>query len=83
VLDYGLALFFFLAPSIFGFSDLPATLSYVIGAAYIVVSLLTRYPLGVWKVIPFPTHGVLETIMAVSWVAMPWLLGFADDAGGS
>ena len=79
VLDYALALFFFLAPGLFNFSDVAATLSYVIGAAYIGVSLLTKYPLGLFKLIPFPTHGVLETIMAVSWIALPWLVGFAGD----
>ena len=79
ILDYGLAFFFFLAPGLFGFTDVAATLSYIIGAAYLAVSLLTRYPLGVFKVIPFPTHGVLESIMAASWIVMPWLFGFASD----
>ena len=77
VLDYGLALFFLLAPSIFNFPDNAATLSYIVGAVYIATSLITRYPLGVWKVLPFPTHGVLETMMAIFWIASPWLFGFA------
>jgi hypothetical protein len=78
VLDYGLALFFLLAPSVFGFPDNAATLSYVVGVAYLGTSLLTRYPLGVWKLIPFPIHGVLETMMAIGWIAFPWLFGFAN-----
>jgi hypothetical protein len=78
ILDYGLAFFFLLAPSIVSFPDNAATLSYIVGAVYIGTSLLTRYPLGVWKLIPFPTHGVLETLMAIGWIAFPWLFGFAD-----
>ena len=80
VLDYGLALMFLLMPSVFDFPDRAATLSYVVGVAYLGTSLLTRYPLGVWKLIPFPTHGVVESIMAVFWIAAPWLFGFADHA---
>jgi hypothetical protein len=77
VLDYALAFMFLLAPGLFDFPDNAATLSYIVGVAYIGTSLITRYPLGVWKLIPFPTHGVIETIMAIAWIAFPWLLGFA------
>ena len=80
ILDYALAFMFLLMPSVFDFPDQAANLSYIIGAAYIVVSLITRYPLGVWKLVPFPTHGVLETIMAIGWLVFPWLFGFADHA---
>lgn len=80
VLDYALAIAFLIVPGIFGFTDSAATLSYVIGVVYIVASLITRYPLGAFKLLPFPVHGVIETIMAVAWLVMPWLFGFADDA---
>ena len=81
ILDYALALMFFLMPSVLDFPDNAATLSYIIGAAYIATSLITRYPLGVWKVIAFPTHGVIESAMAVFWIAAPWLFGFAGHDG--
>lgn len=80
ILDYALAALFLLAPMLFGFSETAATVSYVIGVLYIGTSLLTRYPLGAIKVIPFPIHGVLESVMAASWIVMPWLFGFASDA---
>jgi hypothetical protein len=79
ILDYALAVAFLIMPALLGFSDTAARLSYAIGALYIAVSLLTQYPLGAFKVIPFPVHGVLESIMAAAWIAMPWLLGFAED----
>lgn len=79
VLDYALALAFLLLPRLLGFPDSAATLSYIIGAGYIVASLITRYPLGAFRILPFPVHGVLESIMAAAWVACPWLFGFASD----
>ena len=78
ILDYGLAALFLLAPTLFDFSATAATLSYVSGIAYIGASLLTKYPLGAIKLIPFPLHGVLESIMAAGWIVAPWLAGFAD-----
>lgn len=80
VLDYGLALTFLLAPSLFGFGDTATRLSYVFGFLFFGASLITRYPLGAVKILPFPAHGVLETLMAAGWIAMPWLLGFAGEA---
>ena len=80
VLDYGLAILFLLAPALFGFeSDGARSLSHAIGATYIAASLLTRYPLGIIKLIPFPVHGILETVAALAWIALPFIAGFTDD----
>jgi hypothetical protein len=80
VLDYGLALLFLVLPGMLDFPPPAAAASYVIGSVYIVASLVTRYPLGLLKWIPFPVHGVIESLMAVSWIALPWLMGFAEHA---
>jgi hypothetical protein len=80
VLDYGLALAFLLLPGLLDFPGFAASLSYIIGVVYLGASLITRYPLGALKLIPFPVHGVLEAIMAASWIAMPWLFEFARHA---
>ena len=79
ILDYGLAAAFLLAPSVLDMTGTAAALSHTIGVAYIAVSLFTRYPLGLFKLIPFPTHGVLESLMAVFWIVAPWLFGFSGD----
>jgi hypothetical protein len=79
-LDYGLALAFIFLPGVLGFGNFAANLSQIIGVAYLGTSLVTRYPLGALKLIPFPLHGVIESIMAAAWIALPWVLGFADDA---
>ena len=80
VLDYVLALAFLIAPGLVEFGEAAANLSTIIGVVYLGASLLTRYPLGAIRMIPFPVHGVVESIMAAGWIAMPWLFGFAGDA---
>jgi hypothetical protein len=79
ILDYALALAFLLAPGLLGFSQTAATVSYITGAAYVGASLVTDYPLGLIRLIPFPVHGVLESIMAVGWLVFPWAFGFAGE----
>jgi hypothetical protein len=80
MLDYGLALLFLLLPGALDFPPPAAAASYAIGAVYIVASLITRYPLGLFKWLPFPVHGVIESLMAITWIALPWLMGFAEHA---
>lgn len=78
--DYAGAVLLALAPSLFNFSGRPATLSYVLAVALVVISLLTAYPLGVAKVIPFTTHGAIEGVGTVFLIISPWLLGFSHVA---
>src|SRR3954471_17513322 len=77
-LDYALALAFIFAPGVLGFPHAAAVLSQIIGVIYLGASLLTRYPLGALRVIPFPVHGVIESLMALAWIVMPWVFGFAN-----
>ena len=76
-IDYAVVALFLLAPTLFGFAGVAATLCYVLAAVHLVMSLLTAYPLGVVKLVPFPVHGALELAVAVGLVASPWLFGFS------
>jgi hypothetical protein len=45
------------------------------------MTLLTRFPLGLVKVIPFPVHGAVEVVVGVVLVlAMPRMLGASLDS---
>jgi hypothetical protein len=54
----------------------------VVGLTVLAVSMLTKYPLGVAKVLPFTVHSAGDYLAAVLLLAAPWVLNFADgDAG--
>ena len=80
ILDYLVGALLIVAPYLLGFADGTAAqwVPQAIGALTIVASLLTNYPLGVVKVIPFATHLVLDVAQGVFLAASPWLFGFAD-----
>jgi hypothetical protein len=82
ILDVAVILVLFIAPSLFDFANEAATVSYALGAAYILLVVLTAYPFGLAKVIPFTVHGTIELVLSPLLVAMPWIAGFADDRGG-
>jgi hypothetical protein len=83
VVDYAWAATMLAAPWLFGFSRnrKARTNAVASGAAILGLSLLTRYPLGAVKVIPFPVHGAIEAAAGAMTAAAPWLMGFSRDRG--
>lgn len=77
-LDYVIVALFALAPTLFGFGGVPATLCYGVAGLYLIMSLLTAYPFGVAKIIPFPIHGYVELASTVALIGIPWVFGFND-----
>ncbi len=52
-----------------------------VGAVILVVSMLTRYPLGVVKVLPFQVHSAGDYLAATLLIVAPFVLGFDGSAG--
>ncbi len=75
VLDYGSVAFMLAAPSLLGLNGPARTLSYAFAGMYLGVSALTRMPLGLAKVIPFPLHGAIELGTAPALIGLPLLMG--------
>jgi hypothetical protein len=78
-IDYIVVAMFFLAPSLFNFSDTASNLSYALAVIHLIVSLSTAYPLGLLKAIPFTVHGAMELMISVIVAISPWVFGFEDD----
>ena len=54
----------------------------VVGATVLAVSMLTKYPLGVVKVLPFTVHSAGDYLAAALLFASPWALNFHDGDSG-
>jgi hypothetical protein len=80
VLDYLLGVILIAAPWLLGFAnDGAATyIPVILGAAVIFYSLLTRYELGLVKLIPMSGHLTLDLSGGLILAISPWLFGFAD-----
>ena len=80
IIDYVTGALLIVAPYLFGFATGgPAQwLPQLIGAAIIVMSLLTRYELSVAKLIPLKAHLSVDAATGVLLAASPWLFGFAE-----
>lgn len=80
MLDYGVAFTYFsLAARHWGRHRAAAALAAINGAMVLGVSMLTDYPGGLWRKIPFPVHGALDVVQAGVAGFGPVLMGFAGD----
>ena len=77
VLDYLTVVIFAVGPTMAGFSGRQATICYLLAVVHLLLTLITRFPLGVWKTVPLPLHGSVELIVSLFLVALPWIAGFS------
>ena len=80
VLDYAVVAVFALAPTVFGLTGLAATLAYALAGVHLAMTLLTAFPLGVARVIPFPLHGKVELAVGIALPALALALFRDADA---
>jgi hypothetical protein len=54
----------------------------VVGVVVLAVSMLTKYPLGVVKLLPFTVHSAGDYLAALLLIAGPFVVGFDGSRGG-
>lgn len=79
VLDYLFGIMYIALPLLLGWPQPAATILMVLGAGVLVYSVLTRYELGLLKLLPMPAHLVLDLLGGLLLIAAP-LLGLVDES---
>ncbi|MDQ4075675.1 MAG: hypothetical protein M3220_05430 [Chloroflexota bacterium] len=79
VLDYLAAALLLLLPWMVEWNPTVETLLLILGAGLLVYSLLTRYELGVWKVIPMGVHLVLDGLAGLILLGAAFALDDLDS----
>jgi hypothetical protein len=80
--DYGSALALIVVALVVGGSDEAVLTGVIVGAALLLVSIFTRYPLGVVKEIPFPVHSAGDYLAAIALIVAPLGFGYLDSESG-
>ena len=84
IIDYCHAAFFLGMAYVCRKSEPRAALAALLTGSFVLVqSLLTDYPLGVKKVIPFRVHGQMDAAFAASSFMMPKVFGFSDSSAAA
>lgn len=73
-LDYVTALFFLIAPSLFTLSQVGIIVCYTLAIVHFLMTLLTNFPMGLFRFIPFRGHGYVELLVGILLILGPWIL---------
>jgi hypothetical protein len=82
IADYAVAATLIVVAAAVGGSTEAVAAGVVIGLVVLVVSMLTKYPLGVVKVLPFTIHSAGDYLAAALLVVSPFALGFDGSDSG-
>jgi hypothetical protein len=82
IADYAVGLALIVVALATGGSTGAVATGVVVGATVLAVSMLTKYPLGVVKALPFTVHSAGDYLAAALLLAAPWTLNFADGDSG-
>jgi hypothetical protein len=81
ILDYVVSALVVALPWIFDFARGGAEtwVPVLLGTSSIMYSLLTNYEYGVFKLIPMPSHLLLDVVSGIMLTLSPWLFDFQDE----
>ena|SRR5689334_4282726 len=82
IADYAVGAGLILAALVLGGSGAAVATGVVVGVTVLLVSMLTKYPLGVVKVLPFTLHSAGDYLAAALLLVAPFALGFNDTDSG-
>lgn len=81
VMDYSYAAIVSSSPETVGFRDeaTATALCRLVGSGVVLSSLLTRYELGLIRVMPFKAHLAVDVAAGLFTLSAPWLFGFSSN----
>ncbi len=79
-IDYVTVVIFLAAPSLLGLTGMAGIFAYILAIIHLAMTLLTDFPLGVYKLVPFPMHGWVERVVGPVLIIVPVVFSFANAA---
>jgi len=80
ILDYFTVLFLLASPFFFDMQTNGAVFTYVLAIVHLILTLLTDFPLGAFKIIPLKLHGLIEIVVSIALIVVAvWFRNSGDD----
>lgn len=80
LLDFVTVALFALAPTVLHLAGPPMMLAYALAVIHLALTLVTRFAPGGSGLVPFKLHGMIELIVGVALVIVPFALGWIGMA---
>src|SRR4029077_6872731 len=80
VLDFLTVVAFALAPTVVQLTGPAAVLAYVLAGVHLRIPLVKEFPEGRRKPLAFRGHGVVEAVVGITLIVLPFIIGWAGSA---
>lgn len=80
VLDFVTVVIFAVAPFALGLAGLAAIVAYVLAVVHLALTLLTHFPAGAPRPVPLDAHGMIEGVVGVALIVLPFVVGWVGAA---
>jgi hypothetical protein len=82
IIDYLFVIFLAASPILFKMDGNLATFTYALAGVHLLLTILTGFPMGLIKVIPFPLHGLIELLVALALIGVSMYFNHIGDMLG-
>lgn len=79
-LDYLTVASFLIMPTLTGLNGTAVMVAYALAIIHLAMTLVTDFPLGTVKMLPFVIHGWVERLVGPALVLLPFVFGFDGSA---
>ena len=80
LIEYGVGILTMLAPFLFSFDDSAAKVVCVLaGAGILVLAVVSDAPTGLARTLPAASHVVIDYVLGLLLIVVPFVFGFAGD----
>jgi hypothetical protein len=73
-------LLFLGSPTVIGLTGAAAAVAYALAVIHLSMTLITDFPLGAARLLPFPLHGWVERVVGPVLIVLPFAIGFDASA---
>lgn len=80
ILDYVTVLFLLFSPALFKLQPTGSVFTYVLAIVHLILTVLTDFPAGAFKLVPLRIHGLIEIIVSMALVAFAVWFRLSGDA---
>ncbi len=81
IIDYLVVIFLLVSPTLFGMDGLLATFTYALGVVHLLLTISTAFAMGIFKLIPFKVHGLIELLVGIALIVIAYTLFRGSDLG--
>src|SRR6218665_1496593 len=74
-IDYGIVMFLLISPIYFGLAEITSKVTYSLGIIHLLITVFTQFELGIFRVLHFKIHGMIELGVVMILVGLSIFLG--------